>query len=144
VALATPTTAGTGVLSDLERATVDAINGQRESRGLVPLEVDPVLMELARGHAQDMIDRSYFSHTTPEGETYKMRLAAKGIELTWSGENFYATTSPESQVVEVTMDWLMGDPVHVRNILNANYRKVGVGVVKSSSGLYMTVQDFTE
>jgi uncharacterized protein YkwD len=131
-------------LSPLEQATVDAINRERKSRGLVPLVVDPVLMELARGHAQDMIDRNYFSHTTPEGKTYKMRLREKGIVLNWTGENFYATTSPESQVVQVTMNWLMGDPPHARNVLNANYRKVGVGVVKNASGLYMTVQDFTQ
>jgi uncharacterized protein YkwD len=131
-------------LSPLEQVTVDAINRERESRGLAPLVVDSVLMELARGHAQDMIDRNYFSHTTPEGKTYKMRLKEKGIVLNWTGENFYATTSPESQVVQVTMEWLMGDPPHAKNVLNVNYRKVGVGVVKNAQGMYMTVQDFTE
>ena len=123
---------------------VDAVNDERESRDLVLLVVDPVLMALARGHAQDMIDRNYFSHTTPEGKTYKMRLQEKGIVLNWVGENFYATNSPENKVVDVTMSWLMGDPPHARNILNANYRKFGVGVAKSASGLYVTVQDFTE
>lgn len=140
----TSTTAAGVTLSSLEQATVDAINRERASRGLVLLTVDPVLMELARGHAKDMIERNYFSHTTPEGKTFKMRLQEKGIVLNWTGENFYATASPESKVVEVTMQWLMGDLSHRRNILNASYRKVGVGVVKSASGLYMTVQDFTE
>jgi uncharacterized protein YkwD len=137
--------AATGViLSDLEQAMVDAINRERESQGLDPVVVDPVLMKLARGHAQDMIKRNYFSHTTPEGKTYKMRLKEEGIDLNWTGENFYATTSPEGRVVAVTMEWLMGDPSHAKNVLNADYRKVGVGVVKNASGLYMTVQDFTE
>ena len=139
-----PTPTAGMTLSSLEQATVDAINRERQSRGLALLKVDPVLMELARGHAKDMIDRNYFSHTTPEGKTYKMRLREKGIVLNWTGENFYATTSPENKVVEVTMQWLMGDPSHRRNIVNANYTKVGVGVVKNASGLYMTVQDFTE
>ena len=123
---------------------MDAINRERSSRNLDPLAVDPVLMELARDHAKDMIERNYFSHTTPEGKTFKMRLQEKGIALNWTGENFYATASPEDKVVEVTMQWLMGDPSHRRNILNASYGKVGVGVAKSASGLYMTVQDFTE
>ena len=101
-------------------------------------------MELARGHAQDMIDRNYFSHTTPEGKTYKMRLQERGIVLNWSGENFYATTSPENKVVEVTMQWFMGDPPHARNVLNVHYTKIGVGVAKSASGLYVTVEDLTE
>ena len=144
----TPTpapTSTTGIpLSSLEQATVDAINRERSSRNLDPLAVDPVLMELARDHAKDMIERNYFSHTTPEGKTFKMRLQEKGIALNWTGENFYATASPEDKVVEVTMQWLMGDPSHRRNILNASYRKVGVGMAKSASGLYMTVQDFTE
>jgi uncharacterized protein YkwD len=139
-----PTSTAGVTLSSLEQATVDAVNRERQRRGLALLQVDPVLMELARGHAQDMIDRNYFSHTTPEGKTYKMRLREKGIVLNWTGENFYATTSPEGQVVQVTMQWLMGDPSHARNILNVNYTKIGVGVVKNAAGLYMTVQDFTE
>jgi uncharacterized protein YkwD len=138
-------TAVAGVtLSPLEQAMVDAVNQQRQSRGLTLLKVDPVLTGLARSHAQDMIDRNYFSHTTPEGKTFKMRLKEKGIVLNWTGENFYATTSPENKVVEVTMQWFMGDPSHRRNILNTYYTKIGVGIVKSTSGLYMTVQDFTE
>ena len=137
-----PTTGMT--LSSLEQAMVDAVNRERSSHNLDPLVVDPVLMELARGHAKDMIERNYFSHTTPEGKTFKTRLQEKGIVLNWTGENFYATASPEDKVVEVTMQWLMGDPSHRRNIHNPSYNKVGVGVVKSASGLYMTVQDFTE
>jgi uncharacterized protein YkwD len=139
-----PTESGAIRLSALEQATVDAVNRERQSRGLDPLQVDPVLTELARGHAQDMIDRNYFSHTTPEGKTYKMRLRERGIVLNWTGENFYATSAPEDEVVDVTMRWLMGDPTHRRNILNENYKRIGVGIAKSATGLHIAVQDFTE
>jgi uncharacterized protein YkwD len=38
----------------------------------------------------------------------------------------------------------MGDPPHRANIMNRNYRLVGIGIVVNDRGMYMTVQDFTE
>ena len=120
------------------------INGDRKVRGLYLLELDPVLVELAQGHAQDMIDNNYYSHTNLEGQTYRDRLKSRGIELNWVGENFYATTCNEDQASECATEWLMNDEAHRKNILNRNYHKVGVGVAQSPSGLIMFVQDFTE
>ena len=123
---------------------LEAINAERAREGLPALEIDPVLTELARGHAQDMIDRNYFSHITLEGKTYRDRLKERGIELNWVGENFYADTCSEEEIVECTMNWLMADPPHRANIMHRFYRLVGLGMVKSDRGMYMTVQDFTE
>jgi uncharacterized protein YkwD len=122
----------------------DTINGDRKVRGLHLLELDPVLTELAQGHAQDMIDNNYYSHTDLEGLTYRDRLKSRGIERTWVGENFYATNCGEDQASECATEWLMSDESHRENILNVNYHRVGVGVAQSPSGMIMFVQDFTE
>jgi uncharacterized protein YkwD len=123
---------------------LDAINAERAKEGLPALEVDPVLTELARAHAQDMVDREYFSHVTLEGKTYRDRLKERGIELNWVGENFYADNCPEDEIVGCTMTWLMGDPPHRANIMHRQFRLVGIGIVEGERGMYMTVQDFTE
>jgi uncharacterized protein YkwD len=140
----TPTLVAAAELSDLEQDMLEAINAERAAEGLPALTVDPVLTELARGHAQDMIDRNYFSHVTLEGLTYRDRLKERGIELNWVGENFYADSCSEEDIVECTMNWLMGDPPHKANIMHKHFELVGIGMVKSEHGMYMTVQDFTE
>jgi uncharacterized protein YkwD len=122
----------------------EAINQERAKENLPALELDPVLTELARAHAQDMIDRNYFSHVTLEGLTYRDRLKQEGIELNWVGENFYADSCSEEDIVDCTMNWLMGDPPHRANIMNTRYRLVGIGIARNERGMYMTVQDFTE
>ena len=122
----------------------DTINMDRKVRGLHLLQLDPVLTELAQGHAQDMIDNNYYSHTNLQGQTYRDRLASRSIELNWAGENFYATSCSEDQASECATQWLMNDDSHQKNILSRNYHKVGVGVAISDSGLIMFVQDFTE
>jgi uncharacterized protein YkwD len=122
----------------------ESINAERAKEGLPALELDPVLVRLAQTHAQDMIDRNYFSHVTLEGLTYRDRLKAEGIELSWVGENFYADSCPEEEIVECTMEWMMGDPPHRANILSKEYSLVGIGIAKNGRGMYMTVQDFTE
>jgi uncharacterized protein YkwD len=116
----------------------------RKVRGLAPLQLDPVLTELAQGHAQDMIDNNYYSHTNLQGATYRDRLESRGIVLTWVGENFTSTSCTEDQASECATRWLMNDPPHQKNILNVNYHKVGIGVARSASGMFMIVQDFTE
>jgi uncharacterized protein YkwD len=121
-----------------------AINAERAQKSLPALTIDPVLTELARAHAQDMIDRNYFSHVTLEGKTYRDRLLERGIDLEWVGENFYADSCSAEDIVECTMNWLMSDPPHRANIMHTEYRLVGLGIVKSDLGMYMTVQDFTE
>lgn len=140
----TPTQDASVELSDLEQEMLEAINAERAEENLPALTVDPVLTELARAHAQDMIDRNYFSHVTLEGKTYRDRLQERGIELDWVGENFYADSCSEEQIVECTMTWMMNDPPHRANILHRQFRLVGIGIVKSDFGMYMTVQDFTE
>jgi uncharacterized protein YkwD len=123
---------------------LDTINMDRKVRGLHLLQLDPVLTELAQGHAQHMVDNSHYDHTNLEGQSYDDRLKSRGIEVNRSGENFYVTNCSEDQASECATRWLMGDPTHRENILSVHYHKVGVGVTISPSGLIVFVQDFTE
>jgi uncharacterized protein YkwD len=63
-----------------ELTGVELINQQRQHRGLSPLLPDDRLHAAAKAHAQDMAERNYFSHVTPEPEawTYQDRITAAG------------------------------------------------------------------
>lgn len=87
------------------------------------LSLDGTLSEIARNFAQDMKDRGYFSHRSPEGETMTSRLREGGAVYRAAGENIArGQKSPE-----VVMRAWMNSPGHRANIMNARYRRIGVG-----------------
>src|SRR5882757_6648628 len=59
-----------------------------------PLAMNETLLGTARAHSQDMIDRDYFAHDTPEGVTPFQRITNAGYNHTTAGENiaFSSTT----------------------------------------------------
>lgn len=93
-------------------------------------------------HSQDMLDRDYMSHTSPDGETVKERLERfgytfDGYSYRWYGENIAVGTgsywSPDN-----IFKWWMKSKGHRRNILRDNFQEVGIGV---RTGTYKTYDD---
>jgi len=107
----------------------------------VALEMDETIRIAARLHSQDMGDRNYFEHDTPEGITFSDRMSAAGFAgpFPW-GENIAAGQGTAAEAVE----GFMNSPGHCRNIMNPDYKVVGLGyafVPGSDFGHYWT-QDF--
>lgn len=65
-------------LNAAEKKLLELHNEARTQRGLEPLCVNPALTEAARAHSEDMIEKDYFAHTTPDGETLGDRLKSFG------------------------------------------------------------------
>lgn len=104
---------------------VAEMNAHRLGEGCTDLAWHAGVATVAQDHSQDMVDRDYFSHTNPEGESPFDRLGNAGI--TWSGgagENIAAGTSDASLVLEL---WL-NSPGHRLNIENCAYTHHGVGL----------------
>jgi hypothetical protein len=75
---ATPPGLSLGDLGDLERAAIDLINADRaffqeESSGARALAANDALSEVARCHARDLCERSFFDHENPDGELVEDR-----------------------------------------------------------------------
>jgi len=126
----------------LEQQMVDAVNAQRQAQELAPYQVDERLTDIARAHAQDMVARGYFSHTTPEGKTLRDRLREHGIEAHWAGENIQRNSRPADEAVQFAIDWFMGSTPHRKNILHSHYTHIGVGVAEGPAGMYTFVLVF--
>lgn len=122
-----------------ENQMLAMVNNERTSRGLAPLSPDPTLQTLARDYAQEMLQRGYFSHYTPEGLSPFDRMNNAHISFTYAGENLAFSAN-----VALAMQGLMNSPGHRANILSTNYHKVGIGVI--DAGIYgeMFVQEFTD
>ena len=100
--------------------------------------VEPVswsneLAQAAAGHSRDMKARKYFSHKSRNGKDPGDRIRAAGYNWRAYGENIAYNYADEQTVVD---GWLKS-PNHCRNIMNKNFREMGV----ARSGEYW-VQDF--
>jgi uncharacterized protein YkwD len=77
-----------------------------------------------------MLARHYVAHESPEGKTVRERASAAGYDWRAIGENIAEGQLSVSEV----MDTWMHSPGHRRNILDPNYRELGVGLALGRSG----------
>lgn len=122
-----------------ENEMIELVNNARKTQGLNALQSDSNLRQAALLHAKDMFKRGYFSHYTPEGYTPFDRLELQSIKYTTAAENL--AYAPE---VELAFSGLMKSPGHKKNILDPNFKKIGVGVLDGGSYGKMFVQEFTD
>jgi uncharacterized protein YkwD len=106
-------------------------NAERAKAGCAALHLDARLTAAAQDHSEDMANRSYFSHTTPEGKSPWDRAKAAGYADP-SAENIAMGYPTPAAVVA---GW-MGSAGHRANILNCASHAVGVGY--DPRGFYWT------
>ncbi|RYD06194.1 hypothetical protein N752_04715 [Desulforamulus aquiferis] len=126
-------------MTDLQKQVVDLVNVERAKQGLKPVVAKQDLTQVAQLKAQDMLQKKYFSHTSPTyGSPFDM-MRKHGISYTAAGENIAMGQRTAEQVMK---DW-MNSPGHRANILNANFNELGVGITQSYNGYgYIWVQMF--
>ena len=105
---------------------VDLTNQSRAEAGLAPLRQSETLAEFARVKGQDMIDRGYFAHDTPEGKRPWEWIDRSAYDYVYAGENL----AMDFVTAEVVHDAFMKSPSHRRNILNPRYQDVGIAVLR--------------
>lgn len=113
------------------------VNEERAKVGAPPLVIDEALIRSARLHSEDMWERQYFAHENPDGKSPFDRMLAADAVFLLAGENL--ALAPTTQLAHVG---LMNSPGHRRNILDPNFRRVGIGII--DGGIYgkMVTQNF--
>lgn len=116
-------------ITSIEKQVIDLVNNIRVQYGLPKLTENWELSRCARYKSKDMLNKGYFSHTSPTyGSPFDM-MTAFGIKYRTAGENIakgYATAQA------VVNGW-MNSPGHRANILNASFTQIGVGYVSSGN-----------
>lgn len=120
-----------------EEMMMNFINNDRAANGLPPLTPDPALCRIARIKSQDMLDNGYFAHESPVYGRASNMLKHFGYDFRGAGENI-----ARHATVEKAQAAFMSSRGHRRNILSANWEKVGVGVVTDASGHVYATQIF--
>jgi uncharacterized protein YkwD len=121
-----------------EDQVVVLVNQERAKVGCKPLTADSRLTAAARGHSQDMANRNYFDHNTPEGVTPWTRITNAGYHFSTAAENIAAGQTTPAQVMNA---W-MNSEGHRANILNCNLRNIGVGLAYNGKHTPYWTQDF--
>jgi len=120
-----------------EKTAFDLLNADRASNGLQPLKLNSQLTVLGEDYAQDMINRNFFAHTNPEGQSPFDRMKQAGISYSTAGENIAINNN-----VTTAEQAFMNSPGHKANILNTSYTEVGIGVRYDTNGSAHVVQEF--
>lgn len=120
---------------EFESRVLELVNEERAKEGVAPLKRDANLAKAAQLHSEDMAANSYMSHTSLDGRSPWDRMAAAGASFGTKGENVAAgQRTPE----EVMNSW-MNSQGHRENILNPDYKYIGIGVGYGGSyGIYWT------
>jgi sortase A len=114
--------AGT-TLSPAERSFLAAINETRAAHGVGRVALDAALVEAARVHSNDMVERGYFRH----GPLWWRRLEQFGFTYGTVGEILGWYKHLTGAVSKLVQMWLRS-PEHRVILLSPVYRVVGVGV----------------
>ena len=137
----------------IEDMIFEQTNNRRDLYGVEPLERDPALDAIALSHSQDMAERGYYSHNTPEGLDPTDRGNAAGYPCrkdfgsyyTYGlGENLFKHSrglGVEQMVNELMIGW-MESVGHRGNIVDPSYDYIGVGVAVSTDWYLYATQNF--
>ncbi|MFE2392273.1 CAP domain-containing protein [Streptomyces althioticus] len=123
----------TSAESTAAAAVLRLVNAERAKVGCSPVTADGALTALATAFSDDMADRGFFDHTDPDGDTPWDRAQAAGIG-NLGGENIARGQADAEAVMEA---W-MNSPGHKANILNCDFKTLGVGVHMGPGGPWWT------
>ncbi|MER6498281.1 CAP domain-containing protein [Streptomyces sp. NPDC001455] len=123
--------------TDPARAGVLAlVNEERAKAGCSPVTTSASLTSLAQDLSEDMAARGFFDHTDPDGRSPWDRASDAGVRGL-AAENIARGQADARAVMD---SWLHSEG-HRRNILNCDYRTLGVGVHRGPGGPWWT-QEF--
>jgi uncharacterized protein YkwD len=118
--------------NQMESSISCLINEERTSFGLQPVQPNGDLRQAALSHSQEMIDESYFEHTSPAGLTFIQRIQGtgymRGVRSWVVGENLVWGTEDLSTPQSLVTAW-MNSPPHRANLLRPRFREIGVAAV---------------
>ncbi len=128
-------------LAEAARLGIDLFEGTKagaiSSQPVQPLSSNAQLIQSARGHSQDMLDRNFFEHDNPNGETPFDRISSAGYSFQAAEENI-AFGGSTGAIDETFVSLFLHDSLfidadfldrgHRVSILDSGFREVGVGL----------------
>lgn len=121
--------------AEARAALLVRINALRLKMGLAALSLDPELDAVAGAWADRLAAEGFFSHVAPDGSDLKQRLTARKYRFASAGENLGLSSGPLAAHFGIEHS-----PGHRKNLLEANHRRLGIGLSKRADGLTVLVE----
>ncbi len=107
---------------------IELTNVKRAEQGLSPLRQNPLLVAAAAAKSADMQSNNYWAHYSPQGKTPWNFISSTGYKYIYAGENLARDFADPQAVVNA---W-MASPTHRSNVLDKNFKEIGVSVSNGS------------
>ncbi|MBI2327904.1 hypothetical protein HYU92_06325 [Candidatus Curtissbacteria bacterium] len=109
---------------------IQLTNSKRSQNNLQPFTYNALLASAAAAKAKDMLAADYWAHNSPSGKTPWSFITAAGYRYIFAGENLARDFNDPGSVVDA---W-MNSPSHRSNLLDNNFREIGVAVTYGKLG----------
>lgn len=118
------------------------VNRERRRKGARPLVMDARLNRAAERYARELAYRREIEHVspTPGLRTFRQRMHAEGARARIAGENLARLTASPTSMPQRTLQAWLRSPGHRANLLDASWRRTGVGVWQGRDGVWYIVQ----
>lgn len=129
-----------------EAAVHERVNEVRAGEDLDELAFVDSIADVARAHSVDMIERDYFAHESPDGETAGDRMSAffpercRGIGENLASVGRRPDDGPADVADRVVSGWMNSDG-HRENLLRPGFDEEGIGVAFSEDGRVLVTQN---
>lgn len=120
---------------------ISLVNQARKAEGLDILTENKSLTLSANQKADDMIKENYFAHNSPGGKTPWFWMEKNNYDYRYAGENL---AMDFHNAFDQQLAW-MKSPTHRKNILNQEFKEIGVAVKQGMIEGHLaviTVQEF--
>ncbi len=119
-------------LTQEEKSMYQLINDLRSSKGLCLLELDCELRDIARIKSKELVERDYFSHTSPVYGSPKEMLDTFNVVYDYMGE-----TLAYDRNAKLAFDAFCNSKQHRDILLNPVFNHVGVGIQVDANDMIM-------
>jgi len=119
-----------GQASYASEQIISLTNIRRAENGLRPLVSNTLLSNAAQAKVADMFSNNYWAHFSPQGTSPWNFITAVGYKYIYAGENLARDFDNPSAVVNA---W-MASPTHRGNLLDENFKEIGVAVSGGNLG----------
>ncbi len=114
-------------LSVFTSQLLELTNLERRKAGLPPLKLNPQLTAAAQAHSEDMALNDSFGHEGSDGSSPFDRIERAGYQYSYAAENVAAGQPTPEKAMASWINEVPPNDGHRRNILNPNYREIGIG-----------------
>jgi len=104
---------------------IQLTNSERQKHNLPILTPNQLLTKAAFNKAEDMLQKDYFAHTTPEGKPFYLWIQEADYTYRSAGENLAIFFDENQNIVQA---W-MKSPTHRQNILDHQYQEIGIAAL---------------